>query len=235
MQRYVLELLRLLSAYETTDMAQLKLVSPEIQQLKADIDLDFLRQDIEALLSESRDGLKRVTRIVQDLKDFSHPSESELLWADLEAGLDSTLRIVDNELKYKANVVKAYAGIPQIECFPFQLNQVFMNLLVNAMQALEDYGTITIRTGQSESHVWVEVQDTGKGMPPEVLLRMFEPFYTTKSVGSGTGLGLSVSYGIVKKHGGDIDIKSELGQGTVARINLPKTPVSAHTPLLAGR
>lgn len=224
LQRYVLDMLRLLSVYEQHEGALPGVATQEIRQIKEDIDVEFLRGDVASLLSESLDGLKRVTRIVQDLKDFSHVDEAERQWADLEVGLESTLRVVWNELKFKAEVVKEFADIPQIECFPFQLNQVFMNLLVNASHAIEKHGTITIRTGHDDVWVWVEVQDTGRGIKPENLVRIFEPFFTTKPVGQGTGLGLSLSYGIVQKHGGRIEVNSVLGQGTTFKVILPKKP-----------
>ena len=206
-------------------------MNQQINQVKAEIDLIFLRVDAPDLLKESIDGLQRVTRIVQDLKNFSHVDESERQWADIEMGLESTLRVVWNELKYKAEVVKEFAGLPQIECFPFQLNQVFMNLLINASHAIEAHGTITIRTGLSESHAWVEIQDTGKGIKPEHLERIFEPFFTTKPVGKGTGLGLSLAYGIIQKHHGKITVQSELGQGSTFRVTLPlKQPDAADSP-----
>jgi signal transduction histidine kinase len=167
--------------------------------------------------------MQRVKRIVQDLKDFSHVDETDKQWASLEKGMDSTLNVVWNELKYKTEVVKEYAGIPDIECIPSQLNQVFMNLLINAAQAIDKHGRITVRTGQEEQKVWVEIQDTGRGIKPEHLSRIFDPFFTTKPVGKGTGLGLSLSYGIVNKHHGRIDVHSEEGWGTRFRIWLPTT------------
>jgi two-component system NtrC family sensor kinase len=221
LQHYVEDLLKLLAAYE---QAEASLAAPElagIAALKAQIDPAFLREDIGCLLAESMDGVKRVKNIVQDLRDFSHVDESERQWADLEAGMDSTLRVVSNELKYKASVVKEYAGIPQIECYASQLNQVFVNLLVNASHAMDEGGTITVRTGRDADMVWVEVEDTGKGIAPEHLGRIFDPFFTTKPVGKGTGLGLSLAYGIVQKHNGRIDVWSVVGQGTRFRINLP--------------
>ena len=222
LQRYVNDMLRLLSTYEQAEDALPAAVVQEIRQIKADIDVEFLREDVASLLAESLDGLKRVTRIVQDLKDFSHVDEAERQWADLEAGLESTLRVVWNELKFKAEVIKEFAGIPSIECFPFQLNQVFMNLLVNASHAIEERGRITLRTGHDDDCVWVEVQDTGKGIKPENLARIFEPFFTTKPVGQGTGLGLSLSYSIVQKHDGRIEVQSEVGQGTTFKVILLK-------------
>jgi len=233
LQGYVTDMLRLLSVYEQAESSLTVATLQEIKQLKADIDVEFLREDIVSLLAESLDGVKRVTRIVQDLKNFSHVDESERQWADLEVGMESTLRVVWNELKYKAEVVKEFAGVAQIECFPFQLNQVFMNLLVNASHAIEVHGTITLRTGQDESQVWVEVQDTGKGIKPENLSRIFEPFFTTKPVGKGTGLGLSLAYGIVKKHNGRIEVKSEVGQGSTFRVILPK--IFPHPAIESGR
>jgi signal transduction histidine kinase len=189
--------------------------------LKAEIDTTYLRNDIDDLLNESLEGLNRVKRIVQDLKDFSHVDRAELEWADIEKGLDSTLNVVWNELKYKAKVVKEYGHPPSIECFPSQLNQVFMNLLINAVHSIETTGLITIRTGFDAEQVWVEVEDTGKGIAPEHLGRIFEPFFTTKPVGKGTGLGLSLSYGIVNKHGGHIEVKSTQGKGSLFKVVVP--------------
>jgi len=222
LQRYVTDIMRLLSAYEEKEASLVDEVVQEIRQLKKEIDADYLREDIGSLLTESLDGLDRVKRIVQDLKNFSHVDKKELELAKLENGLDSTLNVVWNELKYKATVVKAYGDTPQIECFPSQLNQVFMNLLINAVHAIEEQGQITIRTGYDDQFVWAEVEDTGKGISPEHLARIFDPFFTTKPVGQGTGLGLSLSYGIVNKHGGRIEVKSEVGKGSVFRVWLPR-------------
>ncbi|MEN6585544.1 MAG: ATP-binding protein [Sulfuricella sp.] len=198
--------------------------SPELlalRALKEKVNLAYLREDLHDILAESKEGLDRVKKIVLDLKTFSHVDEAEWTVADLHAGLESTLNIVWNELKYKAEVVKEYGQLPEIECLPAQLNQVFMNLLVNAAQAIESHGTITLRTGQEGNRVWVAVSDTGKGIAPENVGRVFDPFFTTKPVGKGTGLGLSLSYGIVKKHHGQIEVESVLGQGTTFRVWLP--------------
>jgi signal transduction histidine kinase len=222
LRKYVLNLLDLLVAYEQTEAALPESARQQVGQIKSQIDIAFLREDILSLLTESADGLQRVTRIVRDLKNFSHVDEAELQCVNIEEGLESTLRIVWNELKYKANVVKEFGSVPAIHCFPSQLNQVFMNLLVNAGQALEEKGTITIRTGHDVAEVWIEVSDTGKGIAKENLQRIFEPFFTTKPVGQGTGLGLSLSYGIVKKHGGSIAVDSAVGLGTTFKVTLPK-------------
>jgi signal transduction histidine kinase len=196
-------------------------------------DIEFLEEDIPALVSETREGLDRVKKIVQDLKDFSRVDKSDD-WepANLVKGLESTLNIVANEIKYKAAVVKQLVPLPDVPCLPTQLNQVFMNLLVNAAQAIDGKGTITLRSGFDDDDVWVEVGDDGCGMPPEVQARIFEPFYTTKPVGKGTGLGLSVSYSIVQKHRGRIELESAPGQGTTFRVTLPRVrerePEMAH-------
>jgi signal transduction histidine kinase len=218
---YVEKMLNVLSAYEKSEGEMSGETREALTALKQKINLDYLREDIGSLLAESMDGMQRVKHIVQDLKDFSHVDETGMQLADLEQGLDSTLNVVWNELKYKAEVVKEYAGIQHVMCIPAQLNQVFMNLLINAGQAIEENGKITIRTGQDEDGVWVEVEDTGKGVQPEHLDRIFDPFFTTKPVGKGTGLGLSVSFGIVQKHGGRIEVKSEVGKGTIFRVVLP--------------
>ena len=214
----------MLDAYESYEplLAQHQDALASIHAAKEKADLKFLREDVAALMSESREGITRVKTIVQNLKDFSHADSAEVWqWSDLHHGLDSTLGIVWNEIKYKAEVKKEYGEIPNIECLPSQLNQVFMNLLVNAAHAIEDKGTITIRTGTQDEGVWVEVSDTGTGIAPEHLNRIFDPFFTTKPVGKGTGLGLSISYTIIQTHHGFINVASEVGKGTTFHIWLP--------------
>jgi signal transduction histidine kinase/HAMP domain-containing protein len=230
LKRYITDLLRAISAYENSEGEMTEGTRAVLADLKRQIDIVYLREDVGNLLTESMDGLLRVKRIVQDLKDFSHVDEAVMQLADLEHGLDSTLNVVWNELKYKAEVIKEYGGIPKIMCIPSQLNQVFMNLLMNAVQSIEGHGRITIRTGQEGDNVWVEVEDTGKGIKPEHLDRIFDPFFTTKPVGTGTGLGLSLSYGIVQKHGGHIEVKSNPGKGTTMRVWLPAKKDDAGLP-----
>jgi len=214
-------LLNLVGAYEKYE-PELSTESIEaLNALKQETDLGYLRDDISDLLSESLGGLQRVKRIVQDLKDFSHISDSEMLWANLEDGLESTLNVVWNELKYKAEVVKDYGKLPEVECIPSQLNQVFMNLLVNAAQAIQEHGKITLRTRQEDDNVRIEIADTGCGIPQEIINRIFDPFFTTKPVGTGTGLGLSITHGIIRKHNGRIDVSSEPGEGTTFSITIP--------------
>lgn len=220
---YVKSLVRMLEVYEQHEPALMtnEQIAEEIKTTKRDLDLEFLKEDVVQLLSESKEGLSRVTKIVQDLKEFSHVGETQWQHVDLHGGLDSTLNIVNNELKYKAQVIKEYGELPPVECLPSEINQVFMNMLVNAGHAIENKGTITVRTGQEGGNVWVEIADTGSGIPPVHLNRIFDPFFTTKSVGKGTGLGLSLSYGIINKHHGRIEVSSEVGRGTTFRITLP--------------
>jgi len=141
---------------------------------------------------------------------------------DIEKGIDATLNIIHNELKYKAEVKKEYVGLKPYECIGSQLNQVFMNLMVNAAHAIEEFGIITIRTGyKNNDWLWVEVEDTGKGIPEEIKNKIFDPFFTTKPVGGGTGLGLSLTYKIIQDHHGEIEIDSTVGKGTRFRIYFP--------------
>ena len=223
LQRYFGDLMSLIQAYESAEASISDIaVLDSLKALKKKADLEFLREDTTALMSESRDGITRVKDIVQNLKDFSHADANDKWqWASLQQGLDSTLNIVWNELKYKCEVQKEYAVIPDIECLPSQLNQVFMNMMVNAGHAIEERGTITLRTGVDGDQVWVEIEDTGKGIAPENLKRIFDPFFTTKPVGKGTGLGLSLTYSIVQKHQGRVEVDSTVGQGTRFRIWLP--------------
>ncbi|PKO39273.1 MAG: hypothetical protein CVU33_05590 [Betaproteobacteria bacterium HGW-Betaproteobacteria-6] len=215
LKTYVSQLLNVISAYETG-------VPDDIAAARKKADIDFLREDLPSLVAESQEGLSRVTKIVQDLKDFSHVDQAEHQRADLNTAIESTLNVVWNELKYKAEVIRELGDIPAVDCVPAQINQVFMNLLVNAAHAIEQQGKIYVRSGTEDQQVWFEIEDTGHGMSEEVRHRIFEPFFTTKPVGKGTGLGLSISYDIiVKKHGGRLDVRSAPGQGTCFRIWLP--------------
>ncbi|MDO8931604.1 MAG: ATP-binding protein [Rhodocyclaceae bacterium] len=226
LERYLNTVFVILDAYEKAEahMPPRSEQCAAVHALKEQLDYAYLKDDVFSLIHETRDGVARVKKIVQDLKDFSHVDETEWQWADLHKGLDSTLNVANNEIKYKAEVVKEYGALPQIECLPSQLNQVFLNLLVNAAHAIAERGIITVRTGTEPDSVWVEIADTGSGIAPENLTRIFDPFFTTKPVGKGTGLGLSLSYGIVKKHGGRIDVTSEPGRGSAFRITLPIEP-----------
>jgi two-component system NtrC family sensor kinase len=202
---------------------------PRIQKAAAELELSFIREDMQSLLDESHDGLERVRKIVANLKDFSHVDQAEWQEADLLAGLESTLSVVWHELKYKATIIRELQPLPLVRCMPAQINQVLMNLLINAAQALPERGDITLRSGVEGEEVWLEVADTGRGMSAETQRRMFEPFYTTKPVGQGTGLGMSLSWDIITKHGGRFDVDSTLGQGSRVRFFLPIAGTQATT------
>jgi signal transduction histidine kinase len=197
-------------------------IHQDIEKFKQEIGIEFIVEDLTKILDESKEGVERVTSIVKSLKDFSHVDTGDKrVEFDLNEGLESTLRIVWNELKYKAEVIREYGEIPKVSGLPQQINQVFMNLLVNAAQAIHDKGKIKIRTYKGNGWVNVEISDTGTGMSDEVKRRVFEPFFTTKPVGKGTGLGLSIVYGIMEKHHGKIEVESEVGKGTKFTVRLP--------------
>jgi signal transduction histidine kinase len=215
---------RIVSLIKVYELQETKLpgeAQDTVKKIKSEIELDYLFEDIPALLKESTDGLSRVSKIVIDLKSFAHAAADVWEIADIQEGLESTLNVVWNELKYKVDLVRDYNELPQIECKLSQLNQVFLNMLVNAAQAIKEHGIITLRTRQAGDQVIVEISDTGQGIAKENLIRIFDPFFTTKPVGKGTGLGLTLSYGIVKKHHGKIEVESKIGSGTTFRIYLP--------------
>ncbi len=219
LEGYLGDLFRMLDAYEQTPAAG------QLRPLREELQIEYLKDDVPSLMRESKEGISRVRQIVQDLKDFSHVDAlQEWQVVQLHQGIDSTLNVVGSELRYKAEVVKEYGEVPEIECLSSQINQVVMNLVVNAAHAMGDRserGRIVIRTGSADGEAWFEVADNGSGIPKDVLPRIFDPFFTTKPIGKGTGLGLSLSYGIVQKHQGRITVDSEVGRGTTFRVTLP--------------
>jgi two-component system, NtrC family, sensor kinase len=223
---YIASNMQVLAEYSQTFVSlieELALMLPEQSRLAifSKHDFEYLKNDVPLLVKESEEGLARVVGIISDLKDFSHIEEAEFTVSDIHHGLQSTLNIVNNEIKYKADVIKNFSALPDIECMPAQLNQVFMNLLVNAAHAIEETGTITITTGYEYNWVWIAFKDTGKGISIEQQAHIFEPFFTTKARGQGTGLGLSLSQSIVDKHGGRIELETELGKGSCFTVWLP--------------
>ena len=196
-------------------------VTAQLKQMKRQLKFDFILEDIEDLIGESQDGIERIALIVQNLKSFSRTEDDTLKRADLEECLESSLNIAWNEIKYKAKVDKRYGSLPQILCLPQQLSQVFVNLLVNAAQAIEGQGIIVVSTRREDNWAVVEIADNGSGIAPENLERIFEAFYTTKEVGKGTGLGLSICHDILQKHQGTISVTSNVGEGTCFTIKLP--------------
>ena len=224
---YVSALLALLDNYDRLVGSSVGLdpvILAQIDEQKRHFDFEFLQTDLPQLLAESREGIERVKKIVHDLRDFSRAGEldsEDWVVADLHQGLESTLNIVWNELKYKAEVVRDYGELPAIRCLPSQLNQVFLNLLINAGQAISGRGRIVISTRRLDREVCISIADSGSGMSEDQIGRIFDPFFTTKPVGKGTGLGLSLSYSIVSKHRGRIEVESVLGVGSTFRVFLP--------------
>lgn len=219
---------RLLSLYEElsqaiheNDKPQQERLFTQIQTIRKEEDLADILEDVNELLTESTEGLVRVTEIVQNLKSFARLDEASVKEANINDGITATLKVVWNELKYKSEIVTDLGDIPDIRCSPGQLNQVFMNLLVNAAQAIPERGTISIKTEASNSEIIISISDTGVGIAEQELSQIFTPFYTTKPVGQGTGLGLSIIYGIIQKHNGTISVESEIGIGTTFTIRLP--------------
>ena len=194
-----------------------------VRDLEQSLEIDYLREDIPELLSDCIDGTKRVGRIVADLKNFAHPGNDRQKLMDINQGLESTLNVVTNELKYKAEVIREFQEIPPVEGFPQKINQVFMNILLNAAQAIEEKGEIRIKTSAGEGQVHVAISDTGSGITEENITRIFDPFFTTKEVGKGTGLGMNIAYNIIKEHGGTIKVESKPGQGSCFTVSLPAT------------
>ncbi|MBI2277578.1 MAG: hybrid sensor histidine kinase/response regulator [Dechloromonas sp.] len=221
---YVDALLSMLAAHE---VAASQFGSSEevgkLRRLWLLLEIDHLKADLPVLLDETREGLARVRWIVDDLRNFARiDSASDWQWFNLHQGIDAALNLAGGEVKDKTEVIKEYGALPEIECLPSQLNQVIMNLLVNAAQAIGDQrGRIVIRTGRAADHVWLEVEDSGSGIAAENLPRIFEPFFTTKAIGKGSGLGLSMSYGIIQSHHGRIEVRSEIGKGSTFRVELP--------------
>jgi signal transduction histidine kinase len=179
--------------------------------------IDILRksQDVTSKASQ------RIATIVRSLRHFARLDESERERADLEEGLETTLALLQHELKDRIQVVKSYGELPRVDCHPDQMNQVFMNLLLNAARAIEGRGTIAITTAAEGDQVSIAISDTGVGIPQEHRQRIFDPGFTTKGVGVGTGLGLATSYRIVKDHGGEIEVESISGKGTTFTVQLP--------------
>ncbi|MBU3914507.1 response regulator [bacterium] len=200
----------------------------EITELKKKLKIDYIINDIKDLVIESKDGTDRIRKIVLDLKTFSRVDEAEYKYADLHEIIDSTLNMLHNEIKYSTKVTKDFAELPQIKCFPQKLSQVFMNLLINSVQAIGENGVISIQTqlikgGQrrDDEKVKIIVSDNGCGIEETNIKKLFDPFFTTKPVGEGTGLGLSITYDIIKSHKGEISVESQVGQGTTFIIILP--------------
>ncbi len=200
------------------DQALLADLGNQRRQLK----IDLISDDIKDLIAESLNGSEKVKQIVQGLRSFSRTDQARHEQANINDVIEDTLKVVANELKYKATIHKDLGQLPMIHCFPHQLAQVIMNLLVNAAQAIASQGEITIQTTGTDHEVIIRISDTGSGITPDQISKVFDPFFTTKPVGEGTGLGLSIVYDIItNKHGGRIDVASAVGKGTTFTISLP--------------
>jgi two-component system, NtrC family, sensor kinase len=189
--------------------------------LRTNLDIAFISGDIGSLIRESRDGADRVKQIVHDLKDFARIDENFIKETDLNQCIRSTINIVKNELKYVAQLNLQLGDVPPVFCNSQQINQVITNLLVNAAQSIKGKGIITVKTWHEQDQVFFSVSDTGSGIPPEIVKRIFEPFFTTKPVGMGTGLGLTITYDLIRKHHGEISVESEPGKGSSFTVRLP--------------
>jgi PAS domain S-box-containing protein len=195
--------------------------SANLKQLRDSLDIPFILGDLLPLLTESLEGADRVKQIVLDLKDFARMDDTTVQEADLNQCVRSTINIVRNELKYVADLDLQLADLPPVNSSPQQINQVITNLLVNAAHAIEGHGTIRVVTRQEGDKAVLVIADTGKGIPPEVMKKIFDPFFTTKPVGQGTGLGLTITYDLIRKNGGSISVESEPGTGTIFTVLLP--------------
>lgn len=192
-----------------------------LEEKRKTIKLDHIMDDLDNLINESLDGTERIKRIVQDLKSFSRIDEAEYKSFDINAGIERTINLLWNELKYKASLKRELSDIPKTRCNAGQLQQVFMNILLNAIQSIENQGEIIVRTWHENDNIYISISDTGCGISEENIKRIFEPFFTTKEVGEGTGLGLSIVYDIIRKHNGDIEVDSTCGVGTKFTMRIP--------------
>lgn len=221
MHKYLVKIKEFISFQDATLASVSTYIHDQIQQKKRSLKIDFALEDMEALVQESHEGAERIRNIVKDLKDFSHLDQAALVQADINVCIENTLAMVWNELKLKGELVKELGELPKVDCNPGQINQVLTNLLLNAAQAVEGGGTVSIKTWAEQNSVCIAISDTGPGIPSEIRGRLFEPFFTTKEVGKGAGLGLSIAYDIIKKHGGEISVTSEVGKGSCFTVRLP--------------
>jgi signal transduction histidine kinase len=217
---YVVRLKRVLEAYEAVELPD----GPTYQRLaevKQRAGLDRTLHRLDALISSCKRGTERVRKIVMDLGTFARADDVDPAPADLHEGIETTLNLLTKEYRDRIVVHREYGSLPQVECHSGQINQVFMNLLLNAAQAIPETGDVWIRTASQGDKVTVVIKDNGCGIPEAHLPKVFDPFFTTKKVGEGMGLGLSISYGIIQKHGGNLRVSSHNRQGTEFTIELP--------------
>jgi signal transduction histidine kinase len=220
LQGYISDLTRLFQAYD--EIVLPADAAPVIAALKAEIGYEKLVDDLKSITSDCCEGAQRICDVVKNLRLFSRLDEAEFKSVDIHEGINSTIRLLSSYYRTGAIVLRhEYAYLPPVSCYASQLNQVWMNLLVNAAQAVGGQGEVTITTRLETDFVAVTISDTGMGIPEDQLSRIFDPFFTTKPIGEGTGLGLSISYGIVERHGGTIEVASAVGKGTSFTVRIP--------------
>ncbi len=220
LEKYVEKLLDYFNA-QSNFIRTLRADDAELDILRKKLKIDYIQKDFIEVVHDSLEGATRVQGIVENLKSFSRLDEEKIKPSDINDCIESTLKVVWNELKYKATLNKVFGELPLVSCNAQQLNQVFANLLVNAAHSIEEQGAIEIKTWHDQGMVNIQISDTGCGIIKEHRYRIFEPFYTTKEVGKGTGLGLSISYDIIKKHNGEIKVESQEGKGTSFTVTIP--------------
>jgi two-component system NtrC family sensor kinase len=215
-----------LNEYSEKLIKLIEIAQKDPQKLKSEmkrVDFNYIVEDLPKLIHSCEEGARRTRDIVLGLRSFSRLEEGQIKEADIHEGIEETLRLLTGEFKNRIKVHRKFGKIPHIICYPSHLNQVFMNILSNAAQAIEGEGDIYIETGKFDSkRIFISIRDTGRGMAQSTVEQIFDPFFTTKSIGKGTGLGLSISYGIVQKHGGELLVESELKKGTQFKIILPR-------------
>lgn len=229
LEDYVGDLLELLKKNDelkktvaSGDMEMTRSLADEISKFEENMNYNYITKDIQNLLVQTLTGTERIRKIVMDLRTFAREDkEHDHSSVHVEQVIDNVLNLVKNELKYKAELKKDFGKTHLVKCNVQRLGQVFVNLFINASDAIKDRGTLEIRTYTQGGYVCVDITDSGCGIAPENINKLFEPFFTTKPVGQGTGLGLSISYEIIKKHGGDITVRSKVGEGTTFTVMLP--------------
>jgi two-component system, NtrC family, sensor kinase len=217
--KYAAAVLGLLDAYDEIGLEGES--ARRAEEAKRMAGLERLREDLPALIEESIEGVARVRAIIMNLRDFSRTGDTAWQETDLVACIEATLSLMESEIRAKAELRREYGALPAVECIPSQMKQAFLNLFRNAAAAISGRGTITVRTGLEGEEAWVSISDTGAGIPKESLSRIFDPFFTTRPVGQGPGLGLSVVYGIMKAHGGCVEVSSAVGSGSTFTLRLP--------------
>ncbi|OGP04527.1 MAG: hypothetical protein A2Z91_00290 [Deltaproteobacteria bacterium GWA2_38_16] len=227
-REYVGKMTLLLSEYDQLvhhisdkDKEEMKRVCDRVNELRKTQEMEYILEDFPLLIAESQEGLNRVRNIIQDLNSFARVAPEEMVLHDVHEGLESTLNLLRYELKRKAIIRKDYGQLPKVKCNLPRLNQVFLNLILNACQAIEDKGEIKIETAHKEGKVMISISDTGSGIEPKYLSQIFEPFFTTKKSGQSMGLGLSTALGIIKNHSGDLAVESVPKMGSRFTITLP--------------